>query len=71
MVSFTSREGPWDVLATDGIPTNLDMSSNDNFIGNSSRIKSYKAKAMEIFFVKRAGWPTAALVLISARALGL
>ena len=34
------------------------------FIWNFRRIKSYKTKAMEIFFVKRSGWPAAALVLI-------
>ena len=59
-MSFICHEGPWAVPATDGIPTILDMSSNDNFDRNSSRINSYKAKAMEIFFVKRAGWPASA-----------
>ena len=30
-MSFTCHEGLWDVPATDGIPTILDMSSNGNF----------------------------------------
>ena len=47
-MSFTRYEGLWDVLATDGIPTILDMSSNDNF---DRDLKSYKAKTTEIFFV--------------------